>query len=222
MSKQLLKKEPASETLVLLEMAMTNSEVDIAKMEKIMEMVEKQQAKIARQQFYQAMSELQSELPEIDKDGKIVVKGRVQSEYARYETIMRAIRPLLKKHGFSVSFRPEVKENRIVVKCVVSHKGGHTEESNVELPFDNSGNKNTVQSYGSTMSYGKRYALCLMFNIPVGGEDDDGNQIRSPEEIKAMLDKVKNLNELKVLWDGLTVPEQEMSKEMFAIIKKEL
>jgi hypothetical protein len=45
----------------------------------------------------------------------------------------------------------------------------------MELPFDNSGSKNTVQAIGSSVSYGKRYVLCMLLNISTGGEDNDGN-----------------------------------------------
>ena len=42
------------------------------------------------------------------------------------------------------------------------------------LPLDTSGSKNGVQAVGSTVSYGKRYAICALLNISTG-DDTDGN-----------------------------------------------
>ncbi|WP_340146807.1 ERF family protein [Halomonas sp. PA16-9] len=41
------------------------------------------------------------------------------------------------------------------------------------LPADISGNKNAVQAFGSSTSYGKRYVLSALLNI-TRGQDDNG------------------------------------------------
>ena len=42
------------------------------------------------------------------------------------------------------------------------------------LPYDSTGSKNTVQSIGSSTSYGKRYTAAALLNLTARGEDDDG------------------------------------------------
>ena len=37
-----------------------------------------------------------------------------------------------------------------------------------------------MQAIGSSVSYGKRYALCMLLNIATGGEDDDGQKAVPP------------------------------------------
>ena len=41
------------------------------------------------------------------------------------------------------------------------------------LPYDSTGSKNTVQSIGSSTSYGKRYTAAALLNLTARGEDDD-------------------------------------------------
>lgn len=216
----------SSAALNLLQMAMTNSEVDLEKMEKIMEMVDKQEAKESVKLYNSAMATLQGELPHIDRDGRILGRdGKVRSNYSKFETIMKAIQPVLTKNGFSISFNPSVKDGKMAVKVVVSHSGGHSEKSTVELPFDDSGQKSKVQEYGSSMSYAKRYAICLKLNIATGGEDNDGNEVeagRTPEELKPMIDNAGSVEELGILWDSLTLKEQISVKTLFSIRRNEV
>jgi ERF superfamily len=41
-------------------------------------------------------------------------------------------------------------------------------------PLDTTGGKSHVQAVGSTNSFLRRYVVCNIFNIVVGGDDDDG------------------------------------------------
>ena len=160
----------------MLQMAMTNSDVDLQKMEKIMQMYQEVEAKKAERLYNAAMADLQGAIPSIKRDGIIPNKdGTPRSYYSKYETIMDAIQPQLTEHGIAISFRTSFENNQAIVKCVITHKDGHNENTTMTLPFDSSGSKNSVQAIGSSLSYAKRYALCLILNIPTGGEDDDGN-----------------------------------------------
>lgn len=211
----------------MLQMAMTNSDVDLDKMEKIMEMAERHEAKQAAKSYNRDMALLQGEMPEIKKDGKINDKyGAVRSEYASYENIMKVIKPSLKEYGFSASFKPSVEGQKLIVNCVISHRDGHSETTSLELPHDTSGSKNNVQAIGSSMSYAKRYTLCLMFNIPTGGEDNDGNTTQDPPrplaDLAIMTNNANNKGELVTLWNGLTPEEQKLIGPVMTSRKVEL
>lgn len=219
--------EPQNPVLNMLEMAMTNSEVDLEKMEKIMGMVERHEDKIAFKAYNRDMALMQGEIPEIEfnsviKDGQ----GKVRSRYTSYDGIMKIIKPILSKFGFSASFNPKAENNLLTVDCMISHKEGHIEKSSLSLPFDTSGSKNSVQSIGSSISYAKRYALCLKLNIATGGEDNDGNEVeeqpRSLKVLTAMTKKANNKNELGTLWSGLTSKEQEIISKVIGERKIEL
>lgn len=213
--------------LSMLQLAMTDSNVDLEKMEKIMEMVERYEDKLAVKAYNRDMAIMQGEIPPIDFNSVIKdYDGNVRSRYTTYEGIMKVVQPILSKFGFSVSFNPKAENNELNVDCMISHKDGHIEKSNLSLPFDNSGKKNPVQSIGSSISYAKRYALCLKLNIATGGEDNDGNDIvdppRSLDVLTAMTKKANNKKELVILWDGCTPKEQEIISKVIAERKVEL
>jgi len=160
--------------LAVISRAATDTNVDVSKMERLLDMQMTVMAKQAETDFYAAMSELQSEMPSIKKEGQIVVKGQVRSRYARFEDILGQTRDLLKVHGFSVSFKSNFIDNQLEITGILNHKAGHKESTTMRLPFDDSGAKNKVQMIGSSVSYGKRYVYCMLLNINITEEDDDG------------------------------------------------
>lgn len=166
--------QTASSIIQVIERAATNPEVDIDKMERLLDMQERILSRQAEADFNRSMAAMQSEIPSITERGTIEVKGTERSKYATLEDIVDVVRPILQKHGFAISFRVDEAEHSIKVTGVVMHEGGHREETTMRLPYDQSGSKNAVQAMGSSVSYGKRYVLCAMLNITTRGEDDDG------------------------------------------------
>ncbi len=158
----------------VIERAATNPDVNIERMQALLEMQERILDRNARQAFTSALARMQSELPSIVENGAIAVNGQVRSKYARFEDINDVVRPILQKHGFAITFRVNQIEAQIEVKAVLSHEDGHAEETSMRLPADNSGSKNSVQAVGSSVSYGKRYTMCALLNITSKGEDDNG------------------------------------------------
>lgn len=151
--------------------------VDIDKMERLIAMQERVQVRDARISYFAALAELQPALPVIDERGGIKDRsGKVQSTYALWEDVNEAIRPALSEHGFALSFKVRRTENEIAVTGILSHRDGHSEETELSLPSDTSGSKNAVQAVGSSTSYGKRYTAYALLNITSKGEDDDGKR----------------------------------------------
>lgn len=159
--------------LSVIQQAALNPDVDVSKMEKLLDMQERILKENRRIAFHDAMAKLQSDLPVITERGEITHSGKLISKYAKFEDINNAIRPHLRDHGFSVTFRSAFPEGMLEVTGIISHREGHCEETTMRLPFDTSGSKNNVQAIGSSVSYGKRYVLCMLLNISTGGEDDD-------------------------------------------------
>lgn len=178
-----------SETTALISMierAASNPAVDIDKMERLLEMQERVIARRSKAEFDAALSVLQPTLPQVDRKGNIVIREKgtekvIQSTpYALWEDINTAIGPKLSEHGFALSFRTgTTTEGKITVTAVLSHTGGHREETTIALMHDSSGSKNSVQAVGSSISYGKRYTAGLLLNITSrapGDADDDGTK----------------------------------------------
>lgn len=188
---------PASDTTSLLQVitrAASDASVDIDKMERLMQMHERLVARDAKAAFAAALAEMQPELPVIGRRGLIEVRkkgssgerdGEVQQStpYALWEDINEAIRPVLHKHGFALSFRIKKEADRVEVTSVLSHSQGHTDECTLSLPMDSTGSKNNVQAIGSSISYGKRYGALALLNITTRGEDDDARMAGAPASI---------------------------------------
>lgn len=161
--------------LSVIERAARDPAVDVDKMERLMSMHERVMARQAKAAYNAALAELQPKLPIVAERGGITnAAGKVQSRYALWEDVVTTIAPLLSEHGFALSFRVSRDGDRQNVTGILSHSGGHSEETTLSLPLDMSGSKNAVQGVGSTVSYGKRYTTQALLNIVSGDQDNDG------------------------------------------------
>lgn len=173
MNGALVEQQNLSGVISVIERCALNPDIDVGKMEKLLDMQERIIDKQAAQAFAVAFAEMQADLPEITEAGEIKVGDIVRSRYAKFEDINQAVKPILKQYGFGIAFRTAQPEGKIIVSGVLTHKSGHREETHIELPADTSGSKNNVQAIGSSISYGKRYTLCDLLNITTRGQDDD-------------------------------------------------
>ncbi|WP_280569903.1 ERF family protein [Chromohalobacter sp. 296-RDG] len=164
----------------VIERAALNPDVDIDKMERLLQMQERVLDRQALMAYSAAMAAMQTELPSIAERGQ----GN-NGHYATLEDIVDTVRPIMQKHGFAVSFRIQTQERAIQVTGVLMHQDGHREETSMLLPADVSGNKNAVQAFGSSTSYGKRYVLCALLNITTRGQDDNGHAAVSVTRVTA-------------------------------------
>jgi hypothetical protein len=161
--------------MAIIASAARDPSVDIDKMERLLQMKERVEAREAKSAYTRALAELQTVLPVIGERGEILDKNkRVQSTYALWEDINDAIKPILAEKGFALSFRPQVRDGSALVVGTLSHVAGHSEEGEMALPSDTSGSKNAVQAVGSSTSYAKRYIAAALLNLTSRGEDDDG------------------------------------------------
>lgn len=187
-----------ADLLSVIAQAVADPRMDVEKMSKLLDMHERimnEQRKVA---FTAAMSRLQAKLPQIKKDARIIVKGVERSRYTKYETIDRAIQPLLAEEGFALSFDTDSKDGRLFnISCKLSHREGHSETKFLLLPLDASDFRSNVQSIGSTVSYAKRQLVKMHLNLVEADEDDDGNGGSEPItkeqvwDLQALIDEAK-------------------------------
>ena len=180
--------------LSVIARAAADPNVDIDKLERLLEMQERVLARNARAAYYSALAELQPKLPVIAENGAISTdRGKtVQSTYALWEDVNEAIRPMLAEYGFSLTFKVSRTQDQIITTGILSHREGHSEETELSLPTDTSGSKNAVQAVGSSTSYGKRYTAFALLNITSRGEDDDGQKGGRPEPVDDVRHKLLN------------------------------
>jgi hypothetical protein len=186
--------------VAMIERFANSPDVDVSKLEKMLDMQERIMNRNAETAFNGAMAELQGELPTITENDKIVVKGETRSTYATFEHINEQVKPILQRHGFAVTFKTETNESSVKVIGILTHRDGHRETTDMVLPLDNSGQKNTVQMVGSSVSYGKRYVLCALLNISTGGEDDDGQGADAVQPVLRRMEQAESQEQLKAIF----------------------
>lgn len=171
--------------LAIIARAASDPNVNVDKMERLYAMLKEEKARVAEQQFNEAMRKAQSEMPMVVKDAK---NPSTNSNFARLETLKKITTPIITTNGFSQQFSQGdgALPGKIRVLCEVSHIGGHSKIFHLDLSPDDVGpkglpNKTKIHGEGSTFSYGERYLTKLIFNITIVGEDDDGNQGKRPK-----------------------------------------
>lgn len=174
--------------LSVIAQAAADPTFDLERLERLFAMQRQVLADEAKVAYQLAMAEAQSEMPRIVRDAKNLHTG---SRYARLEAIDAAIRPIYTRHGFSLSFDfDSAQDSVITVLCTVSHAGGHTQPFKLPGALDAAGaqgkaNKTAIQAMGSTVSYLRRYLTCMIFNIALSDDDNDGNARANAEPITA-------------------------------------
>jgi len=154
----------------IIERAARDPSVDIAKLERLVELQVDAEKRRAKASYLAAIAKMQAELPAVARRGT----AHNNKKYARLEDIIEAAKPVLSKHGFSLTYRITQTDKTMTIVGVLGHEDGHTEQTDMTLPADNSGGKNIVQAWGSSATYGKRYVALTLLGIATEDEDDDG------------------------------------------------
>jgi len=165
--------EAPSAIIAVIERAALNPNVDIDKMERLLQMQERIMAVQAKAEHAAAKTGALSEMPMIPKNGR----GHNNMPYATLKDITSITRPVLAKHGLTLGYDVRVDGDHIIVTAKLTHLNGHEETTSLPLPFDNSGSKNAVQAIGSSQAYGQRYTAQAILGLSLGDDtDDDGNR----------------------------------------------
>lgn len=163
-------------TVVMFERLAKDPNVDVEKLERLIQMQKDVMAVQAKAAFNTAFAEMQGELPEIQRNGEIVnTKTGTVVPYALNEDLQAAIRPILKAHGFALSFRTDYPDkDTIRVVGILTHRDGHARGTTFQAASDTSGFKNDTQGRGSVNAYGRRYTTVDLLNITTRGLDRNG------------------------------------------------
>lgn len=154
------------------------------------------------------MKEIATALVKAQKEMQTPKKGSVnpffKNKYADLNDVLEAVVPALNNNGI-VLLQPLVYiDGKNFVKTVLMHESGEVFESFAEIFC---AKQNDAQSYGSGISYARRYALSSICGI--GSEDDDGQ--------KAVA-KVQNISDEKFL-ELLNQPKETIEKYILAVEK---
>jgi hypothetical protein len=146
----------------------------------------------AKTAYFAAMSACQKELPVVTKNKR---NNHTNSNYADLAAIEDQAMPIIYDHGFGVSFQPDGynAEGELLIKWEISHSGGYVRNGIGAIPVDGAGakggvNKTGTQAFGSTATYGRRYLLCMLFNISTGDDRDGNRPPKDPDEVQKITD----------------------------------
>ena len=137
-----------------------------------------QEDRRARAAFNQDMAALQAEIPPLYKnrdtafkpDGTPNLKAdgtpvKKSWKYAPLPYMVKILKPLWVKHGFTQRFTATATENnRLTSTCIFTHHLGHFEETHFTALITNK-QGDTLQDAASTDSFAKRYALMNALGI---------------------------------------------------------
>ena len=125
-----------------------------------------------------AMLAVQGAVDGVAKDSK---NPAFRSSYASLESVVETIRPHCQKHGLVVMQAPGalgVHEDKhlIGIETLIVHaESGEWIKSAMEVPLT----KTDAQGAGSAITYGERYSLMAMFNLPPVDDDGESASTRS-------------------------------------------
>jgi len=135
------------------------------------------EANEARKLFNAAFTKAQSEIQAVIKTK---TNKHTSSKYADLSAVIESAKPVYTRNGFAVIFyeldttTPDI----IRIGVDVLHEKGHKESYHYDMPLDGKGiegkaNMTKIHGKASSVAYGRRYLMCMIWNIPT--QDDDGN-----------------------------------------------
>lgn len=152
----------------------------------IMALHERLQAVASRKAFDAAIAAAKSEMPIIMKTRTVdfTSKSGAHTNYNFEDlaSIADAVTPILSKHGLSYRYRTNQENGLISVTCIIAHEDGYSEETTLSAGSDTSGNKNSIQAIGSTVTYLQRYTIKAALGLAVANDDDGQSHDKSQQD----------------------------------------
>jgi len=168
---------PAPSGLTALIDKLLSHDVDLDKVDRVIEMQRDWEMREAEKAFAEAHAAAEAEMHTVTTDAN---NPQTKSNYATLAQVDRIARPIYTKFGFSISFTTEQSgtPGEIMVVGTLSHRLGASRRYQIPVPIVTRGIQgremmNATHATMSAISYGRRNIVLMMFNLAVG--DDDGN-----------------------------------------------
>lgn len=195
---ELVKPAPAHSLAEFMQGVLRDPDVPSDKLEALWRMRKELLAEEHREAFDAAFAAMHAELPQGRKNGTIELRkdGKALGliPFARYEDMDRAIRPIMARYGFALTFTTVERGRGLLIRGELMREG-YSRTAEIPLPPDVGPGRNSLQAVGSAISYGKRYLMEMPLNIVRCGEDDDANSAVSgpisEEQAKQLAELIK-------------------------------
>ncbi|GER16726.1 hypothetical protein VCH24_17330 [Variovorax boronicumulans] len=165
---------PMAQAMQALKMGLS-----LADMRELLALQKEHEANEARKAYVADMAAYKLNPPQILKDKTVFfesAKGVTTYDHATLGAVCEQIISTAAAHGFSHRWVPSpAPDGKHAITCVITHRLGHSEETRLEGPRDDTGNKNPLQAVQSTNTFLSRYSLLMSFGFaPKDQPDDDG------------------------------------------------
>lgn len=154
-----------------------DSEADLERLDKLMQLHDRWEANEARKAFSAAMARFRAESMTILKTKWVDVPNGPKYFHAELHNVCEAVIPNLSKHGLRHQWIPkQIEGGMIEVTCRITHELGHFEDTTLFGPPDSSGKKSPIQEVASTVTLLERYTLLAATGLAARGQDTDGRK----------------------------------------------
>lgn len=131
--------------------------------------------------LFKSLASFQQEVPVIHK----ATQGYGYS-YSDLPKILSVINPILKKHGLGFTQQLTLVDGQNCLKTTIFHESGEFIESQCAIPYVQLKGMNDFQSFGSGVTYYRRYALSSALGLVTDKDTDaSGEQVKKLPPIDA-------------------------------------
>lgn len=194
----------------LLRIAVTQN-APIDQLTKLMDLQERWEKREAKKAYDAAMKAFKANPPKITKNHRVnftTPKGTTDYRHATLDHVCDSVIGALSKVGITHRWKIQQNGEWFTVTCVLTHELGHSEETSLPGCADSSGNKNSIQAIGSTVTYLQRYTLLAATGLATSDQDDDGRggaqnvglSDEKMEQLGSAIANARSLNELKATY----------------------
>lgn len=169
--------------------------IDLVALKEILKLREIDDAFKARKAFAKDFALAQANIEAVIKTR---TNNQTHSKYAELGDVIESAKPAYTKEGFSMIFYEGdcPKENHVRIYVDILHCAGHMETKHYDVPMDGKGlrgndNMTAIHGKASSVSYGRRYLMCMIWNIPTS--DNDGNTQVLPNITDKQLHTLRDL-----------------------------
>lgn len=125
-----------------------------------------------------ALAKAQAEMPVVEMDAK---NPFLKYKYATLGAMIKTVRPILARHGFSVVQLPINDGDSIGVDTVLLHESGEWVEDAIVIPLEEQKGLSQAQISGVAITYLRRYSLASLLGLYADEDTDaageDGNEL---------------------------------------------
>ena len=132
-----------------------------------------------------ALQKAQAEMPVVVFDA---TNPFLKNKFASLGAVINTSRPILAKHGLSVSQFPTSINGSVGVTTILAHSSGEWMEDTIYLPLAEEKGKSAAQVAGSVITYLRRYSWAAVLGL-YADEDTDGSQPEKKQDAPKQDDK---------------------------------